>query len=132
QEDGGGGDELPFAEGDRGGNPAVKALTDLVIPAWLREAHAPKDVLLPAGLVPHAIQRVFPFHLVRLGGHYLFTLGFEPTVVSGLRLRRTLADELGVPEDHVTVQGYSNAYGHYVTTPEEYSAQNYEGGATVF
>ena len=52
--------------------------------------------------------------------------------MAGLRLRRTLAAELGVPEDHVTVQGYSNAYGHYVTTPEEYSAQNYEGGATVF
>ena len=132
QEDGGGGDELPFQEGDRGGNPELRPITDLVIPAWLREAHAPKNVLLPAGLVPHAIQRVFPFHLTRLGGHYLFALGFEPTVVAGLRLRRTLAAELGVPEDHVTIQGYSNAYGHYVTTPEEYAAQNYEGGATVF
>lgn len=132
QEDGGGGDELPFAEGDRGGNPVVKTITDVVIPAWLREAHAPKDVLLPMGLVPNAIQRVFPFHLVRLGGHYLFSLGFEPTIVAGLRLRRTIAAELGVPEDHVTVQGYSNAYGHYLTTPEEYSAQNYEGGATIF
>ena len=132
QEDGGGGDELPFNEGARGGNPGVKAITDVVIPAWLRQEHAPKDVLLPMGLVPGAIQRVFPFHLVRLGGHYLFALGFEPTVVSGLRLRRTLAAELGVPEDHVTVQGYSNAYGHYITTPEEYSAQNYEGGATIF
>lgn len=132
QEDGGGGDELPFAEGDRGGNPAVKAISDIVVPAWLREAHGAKDVLLPVGLVPHAIQRVFPFHLVRLGSHHLFCLGFEPTVVAGLRLRRTIAAELGVPEDHVTVQGYSNAYGHYVTTPEEYSAQNYEGGSTAF
>ena len=132
QEDGGGGDELPFAEGDRGGNPAVRAVTDVVVPAWLREAHGAKDVLLPVGLVPNAIQRVYPFHLVRLGGHYLFCLGFEPTVVAGLRLRRTLSAELGVAEDRITVQGYSNAYGHYVTTPEEYSAQNYEGGATAF
>ncbi|GAA1054208.1 neutral/alkaline non-lysosomal ceramidase N-terminal domain-containing protein [Dietzia natronolimnaea] len=132
QEDGGGAEELPFNEGDRGGNPEVRAISELVIPAWLREAHGAKDVLLPVGLVPHAIQRVYPFHLVRLGGHYLFSLGFEPTVVAGLRLRRTLAAELAVPEDHITVQGYSNAYGHYVTTPEEYSAQNYEGGATAF
>lgn len=132
QEDGGGGDELPFVEGDRGGNPAVRAVADVVVPAWLREAHGAKDILLPVGLVPNAIQRVYPFHLVRLGAHYLFSLGFEPTVVAGLRLRRTLAAELGIPEDHVTVQGYSNAYGHYVTTPEEYSAQNYEGGATAF
>ncbi|WP_010539874.1 neutral/alkaline non-lysosomal ceramidase N-terminal domain-containing protein [Dietzia alimentaria] len=132
QEDGGGGGELPFAEGDRGGNPVVKSIADVVVPAWLREAHGAKDILLPVGLVPHAVQRVYPFHLVRLGGHYLFSLGFEPTVVAGLRLRRTLAAELGVPEDHITIQGYSNAYGHYLTTPEEYSAQNYEGGATLF
>jgi neutral ceramidase len=132
QEDGGGAEELPFTEGDRGGNPVVGSIADVVIPAWLREAHGAKDVLLPVGLVPHAIQRVFPFHLVRLGNHHLFSLGFEPTVVAGLRIRRTLAAELGVPEDHVTVQGYSNAYGHYVTTPEEYTAQNYEGGATAF
>ncbi|KAA0918131.1 neutral/alkaline non-lysosomal ceramidase N-terminal domain-containing protein [Dietzia sp. ANT_WB102] len=132
QEDGGGGDELPFMEGDRGGNPVIAAIADVVMPAWLREAHGAKEILLPVGLVPNAIQRVYPFHLVRLGSHYLFTLGFEPTVVAGLRLRRTLSAELGVPEDHVTIQGYSNAYGHYITTPEEYSAQNYEGGATAF
>ena len=68
QEDGGGAEELPFNEGDRGGNPEVRAISELVIPAWLREAHGAKDVLLPVGLVPHAIQRVYPFHLVRLVG----------------------------------------------------------------
>lgn len=132
QEDGGGGDELPFREGDRGGNPELAPLLDAVVPQWLRDAHAPKQVLLPAGLVPQAIQRVFPFHLVWLGGQVLFCLGFEPTVVAGLRLRRTVAAELGIDPERVVVQGYANAYGHYLTTPEEYSAQNYEGGATAF
>ena len=28
--------------------------------------------------------------------------------------------------------GYSNAYFHYVTTPEEYDEQRYEGGSTLF
>ena len=28
--------------------------------------------------------------------------------------------------------GYANAYGHYVTTPEEYDAQMYEGASTLF
>jgi neutral ceramidase len=30
------------------------------------------------------------------------------------------------------VAGYSNGYIHYVTTPEEYGAQQYEGGSTLF
>lgn len=29
-------------------------------------------------------------------------------------------------------QGYTSGYGHYVTTPEEYEQQDYEGGATPF
>lgn len=131
QEDGGG-DDLIFNEGARGGNPEAKALLDLIVPEWLRAAHGAKDVLLPAGLVPNAIQRVFTFHLVRLGGHYIFALGFEPTIVTGLRIRRLLAGKFGVDESNATVQGYSNAYGHYLVTPEEYEAQNYEGGACAF
>ena len=78
------------------------------------------------------IQQVFPFHLVRLGGHYIFGIGFEPTVASGLRIRRTLAAELDVDESHIIVQGYTNGYGHYITTPEEYAEQNYEGGSTAY
>ena len=132
QEDGGGGDDLPFNEGQRGGNPAVGQIGDVVVPQWLRDAHGAKDILLPAGLVPQAIQRVYPFHLVRLGSQYIFGVPFEITVVSGLRLRRALGRELGVSPEQILVQGYTNGYGHYVTTPEEYATQNYEGGATAF
>jgi len=32
----------------------------------------------------------------------------------------------------VLVQGYANDYAGYVTTPEEYDAQRYEGGHTMF
>src|SRR5699024_6048240 len=60
------------------------------------------------------------------------SLGFEPTITSGLRLRRTISEALGVPMNSIVVQGYTNSYGHYITTPEEYEAQNYEGGATIF
>ncbi len=30
------------------------------------------------------------------------------------------------------IQGYANAYSQYVTTPEEYQLQQYEGGSTLF
>ena len=43
------------------------------------------------------------------------------------------ADTSVSPEtDHVLVAGYANAYIHYVTTPEEYAEQRYEGGSTLF
>lgn len=132
QEDGGGLDVALFQEGARGGNPAIRAINEAVVPPWLKDAHAPKDIVIPAGLVPGTVQQVFGFHLARIGGFHLFTLGFEVTIVSGLRIRRVIADRLGVGIENVLVQGYTNGYGHYVTTPEEYMAQNYEGGATFF
>ena len=38
----------------------------------------------------------------------------------------------GIDADDVLVQGYANGYAHYLTTPEEYDAQRYEAGSTVF
>ncbi|MET0198637.1 MAG: neutral/alkaline non-lysosomal ceramidase N-terminal domain-containing protein [Rhodococcus fascians] len=132
QEDGGGLPELGLQEGERGGNPALAAIGSVVVPQWLRDAHAPKDVILPVGLIPGVVQQVLPFHLARLGAFHLFSCPFEPTVMAGSRLRTALADTLGVDRELVVVQGYTNGYGHYVTTPEEYDQQDYEGGATAF
>ena len=69
---------------------------------------------------------------MRLGPLVLIALAQEVTIVAGLRLRRAVADVLGVPTRHVLVQGYANDYAGYVTTPEEYGAQRYEGGHTMF
>ena len=132
QEDGGGVPELNLQEGVRGGTPWVKALNGVVVPPNLAEVQAPKDILLPVGLVPGIVQQVLPFYLVRIGPMVLFSCGFEPTIVAGLRLRRRIATVLGIRQDQVIVQGYTNSYAHYMTTPEEYTAQDYEGGATVF
>ncbi|WP_371828978.1 neutral/alkaline non-lysosomal ceramidase N-terminal domain-containing protein [Rhodococcoides kyotonense] len=132
QEDGGGVPALGLQEGERGGNPALAALSSVIMPQWLRDAQAPKDVILPVGLIPGVVQQILPFHLARLGSFHLFTCPFEPTIVAGSRLRTALADALGVDRELVVVQGYTNGYGHYVTTPEEYDHQDYEGGATAF
>ncbi|MBD0323190.1 MAG: neutral/alkaline non-lysosomal ceramidase N-terminal domain-containing protein, partial [Aldersonia sp.] len=131
-EDGGGGEDLPFAEAEYGGNPAIAQLDRLVVPPELAAPQHPKDILLPMGLIDGMIQQILPFHLVRIGEFYLFTCPFEPTVNAGLRLRRAVAGVVGTSEDAVQVQGYTNGYGHYLTTPEEYDRQEYEGGSTVF
>ena len=132
QEDGGGEPALGLNEGERGGTPWVKALNKVTVPPDVAHIHGNKEMLLPLGYVPGMIQQTHPFYIHRIGGLVLVALGFEPTITSGLRLRRTVAEALGVDMKMVVVQGYTNSYGHYLTTPEEYQTQNYEGGATIF
>ncbi|MFJ9387543.1 neutral/alkaline ceramidase [Nocardioides sp. NPDC101246] len=131
-EDGGGG--LPiFKEGKDGGNPAVAAISEALYTASpaLRACQAPKEVLLPVGPLD-MVQQKLPVQLVRIGDFYLVGMPAEVTVVSGLRLRRAVAEAVGTDIDHVLVQGYANAYAHYLTTPEEYEAKEYEGASTLF
>jgi neutral ceramidase len=103
--------------------------------AKLREAHAPKGLVAPGSLLnrirPFVQERV-PVQLVRIGRLYLIGIPGEPTIVSGLRLRRVVAGIVGAQLPDVLCVGYSNAYIHYVTTPEEYLEQRYEGGSTLF
>ncbi|MFC6695026.1 neutral/alkaline ceramidase [Nocardioides daphniae] len=131
-EDGGGG--LPiFKEGKDGGNPLVKVVADALYTASpsLKACQAPKEVLLPVGALD-LVQQKLPVQLVRIGDLYVVGMPAEVTIVSGLRLRRAVAEVMGVGIDKVLVQGYTNAYAHYVTTPEEYDAGEYEGASTLF
>lgn len=131
-EDGGGG--LPiFKEGKDGGNPAVAAISEALYTASpaLRACQGSKEILLPVGPLD-MVQQKLPVQLVRIGDLYLVGMPAEVTVVSGLRLRQAVAEAVGTDIDHVLVQGYANAYGHYLTTPEEYDAKEYEGASTLF
>lgn len=132
QEDGGGEPLLGFQEGARGGTPWVRQLGNVIIPPWVHEHQDPKEMLLPVGYLPGMIQQVFTFFIHRIGGLVLVSHAFEATITSGLRIRQTVAEALGVPLENVVAQGYVNGYGHYLATPQEYMAQNYEGGATAF
>ncbi|MET9519216.1 neutral/alkaline non-lysosomal ceramidase N-terminal domain-containing protein [Streptomyces sp. NPDC002994] len=101
----------------------------------LRDAQAPKGMCLPAGPVNRVrpmVQERLPVQLLRIGPLHLVGLPAEVTIVAGLRLRRTVAAIVGAELRNVLVAGYSNAYAHYVTTPQEYDAQEYEGGSTLF
>src|SRR3954454_5510103 len=97
----------------------------------LSDAQRPKAMLLPVGAMGW-VADVLPVQLVRIGPLVLVALAQEVTIVAGLRLRRAVADVLGTSVDDVLVQGYANDYAGYVTTPEEYDAQRYEGGHTMF
>ena len=132
QEDGGGEPLLGFNEGSRGGTPWVRQVNQVAVPASASAIHGAKENLLPVGYIPGLVQQTHVFHLHRIGGIVIASLAFEPTVVAGLRMRRAITEALGVDIETVIVQGYVSGYGHYITTPEEYEQQDYEGGATIF
>ncbi|MGB8402810.1 MAG: neutral/alkaline non-lysosomal ceramidase N-terminal domain-containing protein, partial [Mycobacterium sp.] len=101
----------------------------------LRDAQEPKGIFAPASLTNRLtdfVQERVPVQLIRIGQLYLIGIPGEVTIVAGLRLRRTVAAIVGAELADVLVVGYSNAYIHYVTTPEEYLEQRYEGGSTLF
>lgn len=135
-------EEGPAFKGFRQGagqNPVWEALSNRVLyrlSARARDAHHPKAVALPssplnARAVPLVQERV-PVQLLRIGPLYLIAIPGEVTIVAGLRLRRAVAAAVGADIFDVVVVGYSNAYIHYITTPEEYDVQRYEGGSTLF
>ncbi|MEU0092654.1 neutral/alkaline ceramidase [Kribbella sp. NPDC006257] len=101
------------------------------VPPWLISCQSPKAPAVPTGML-QATPDIVPIQLVKLGQFHLVAVPGELTIVAGLRLRRTVAQELNVPLDNVLIQGYANAYSQYVTTPEEYQLQQYEGGSTLF
>ncbi|HEU4946150.1 MAG TPA: neutral/alkaline ceramidase [Kribbella sp.] len=128
--------------------PAFRGFTEGRNPPWdelsrliylrsrrLRDAQAPKAMMLGGSALdrfgPYVARRA-PVQLLRIGRLYLIGIPGEVTIVAGLRLRRTVAPIVGADLTDVLVVGYSNGYLHYVTTPEEYDTQQYEGGSTLF
>lgn len=110
--------------------PLIKVM-NIHTPQWLADEQSPKACVVPSGLM-QATPNVVPLQLLKIGQFYLVAGPAEYTIVSGLRIRRTVAAELGVPLENVLMQGYSNGYHQYVTTPEEYDSQQYEGASTLF
>lgn len=77
--------------------------------------------------------KVLPLQLFIIGDMAWAGFPFEITTIAGKRLKKTLEDILsqrGIK--HVILCPYANGYSGYMTTYEEYQAQIYEGGHTVF
>jgi neutral ceramidase len=69
-----------------------------------------------------------PFQALRIDDTLLLALPWEVTTQAGVRIRAAAAAASGVR--YVVVVGMANEYGGYLTTPEEYTAQRYEGQMT--
>ncbi|MES2965183.1 MAG: neutral/alkaline non-lysosomal ceramidase N-terminal domain-containing protein, partial [Bdellovibrionota bacterium] len=79
--------------------------------------------------------QIVPIQLVQLGDSAWVIVPAEFTTMSGVRLKRSvLRDFEGQPNapKRAMLVGYANSYSGYVTTPEEYQCQLYEGASTHF
>lgn len=89
-----------------------------------------------AGAIQHSplVPSVVPLQIVRLGQLALICCPGEFTTIAGQRVvdtvKQTLAAQASIQS--VWLASYCNDYMGYVTTYEEYQAQAYEGGHTLF
>jgi hypothetical protein len=85
--------------------------------------------MVEAGEFPNAV----PLTLARIGERAIASLPGEPTKEAGARTKAAVLDTLrGDGVRRVVVAGLTNEFISYITTPEEYERQHYEGGSTLF
>lgn len=88
----------------------------------------PASMIAPTrGMTPREV----PLGVARLGSVALVTLPGEHTTVLGQRIEQAVAAALP-PETTVINVGLAGAYLSYLTTPEEYALQHYEGASMLY
>ena len=86
-----------------------------------------------AAPLPVDVPSAVPLTTLQIGDRLLASVPGEMTVEMGRRVRSSIeaaADGLGIKRSMIV--GLANEYTSYYTTPEEYSAQHYEGAATLY
>ena len=76
------------------------------------------------------------FQTIQIDDVLLIALPYEATQESGIRIAKECKDKLAAANkndlQYFPVISVANGYFGYVTTPEEYSIQRYEGGHTLY
>jgi neutral ceramidase len=111
---------IGFVTGAEKWTPAVKA------------CQHPKAILFETGTGEIPLQsQIRSVSVARVGSLAIVALPAEVTTMAARRIRETAQNSLGDWARHIVIAGYANGYGGYVTTPEEYETQQYEGGHTL-
>lgn len=134
-----------FTQGDEGApnNPLWQVVAGLLRTpsAEQKECQEPKPVLLDVGEMstPYAWSpNIIDVQALRVGQFIIIVSPVEATTMAGRRWRNAVkaaASEFsltGTTEPQVVLGGPANTYSHYVTTPEEYRVQRYEGASTLY
>ncbi|XP_073992956.1 neutral ceramidase isoform X2 [Rhodnius prolixus] len=127
-----------FQQGTVSDNPLWNALTNILATPTKEQiaCQAPKPILLSTGEMNFPFEwqpSVVSTQLVQLGFIAIACVPGEFTTMSGRRLREKVASCLGLDHpERVIIAGLCNTYSDYITTPEEYQVQRYEGASTIF
>lgn len=99
--------------------------------------HDQKPILIATGraIYPYSWQpTIVPTQIFAIGDTIMFGLPGEFTTMAGRRLRSEVRKS--IKERGKDIQpilcGLSNIYTSYITTPEEYEIQRYEGASTIY
>lgn len=134
-----------FVQGDNSTsqNPFWELVKGAITPLPSDEqkaCQAPKPILLNTGFA-HTPYEWSPstvdVQMLRVGNFVMLVMPGELTTMAGRRMREALRAKLissGIlgTDAYVVIAGPANTYAHYVTTPEEYAVQRYEGASTIF
>ncbi|XP_034181151.2 neutral ceramidase isoform X2 [Osmia lignaria lignaria] len=129
-----------FEQGTTTGNPLWNTVRNLLAAPTAEDikCHEPKPILLATGRmrVPYEWQpKIVATQVALVGNVVIAGVPGEFTTMSGRRLReaiKTVMNDASDDETSVIVAGLCNTYTDYVTTPEEYQIQRYEGASTIF
>lgn len=110
----------------------LRAGFNLTNQTWNDTCQRPKPVLLPVGSLGWT-PNILPFQILRIGTLAIAGVPAELTTQAGRRLKDKILSTLSrVGVSRVVITGLANEYSGYVTTPEEYDTQQYEGASTLF
>ena len=111
-------DECSFIEGKR---------TASQKPAWKR--HGSKDRYIITLAAGKSSPTIIPFSIIDLGELRMIGIPGECTVTLAERI---IDASTNAGTQHYMIAGLANEYTSYLTTPEEYKLQHYEGASTIW
>ncbi|XP_014616337.1 PREDICTED: neutral ceramidase [Polistes canadensis] len=130
-----------FEQGTTTSNPFWNAVRNFLAAPTDEDirCHSPKPILLATGRMKFPYQwqpRIVSTQVAFIGNVIIAGVPGEFTTMSGRRLReaiKTATNSVTYDEDYtVIIAGLCNTYSDYITTPEEYQIQRYEGASTIY
>lgn len=131
--------------GDPNASPVWAAVSRFIhAPSEEQKAcHSPKPILLDVGETTRPYlwtPNVVDIQMFRVGQLFIIISPGEATTMAGRRWKDAVhsaaADLLklddSLKEPLVVLGGPANSYTHYISTPEEYDIQRYEGASTLY